>query len=65
MSLRLHGMVLVMVLFFTKNETKWISPVPHSAPHPPGPNPLIPSPRLPSSADLQAHPDAILSVYPC
>nr|KAF6488909.1 calcium voltage-gated channel auxiliary subunit gamma 3 [Molossus molossus] len=59
LSLRLHGMVLVMVLFFTKNETKWISPVPHSVPQPPGPNPLF----LPT---LQADPPTpFLSVCLC
>lgn len=41
-------MVLVMVLFFIKNETKWISPVPHSAPPP--------QVLTLGCPDLQAHP---------
>lgn len=53
-------MVLVMVLLFTKNETKWTQPSPTFAPYPPSPNPSI----LPnfSSQSLHVIP---LSVYLC
>lgn len=61
-------MVFVMVLLFTKNETKWTQPSPTLGPWPSGPNPPTP-PYLSapgSSPTFQANPTmSFLSLCIC